>query len=125
MRIARPGPVSARKWTPLTVANGALAFALELGLLAALALWGFGTGSGPVARTLLGVGAPALAVLVWGLFLAAGGPRVRLPVAAEIALKLLVLALGALALDAAGHPAAGLVFGGLALLSVAVEYTAR
>ncbi|MFI6845820.1 YrdB family protein [Kitasatospora sp. NBC_00085] len=123
MRISRPGPVSQRQWTPLTVVNGGLAFALELGLLAALCYWGFRTGSGPLTRALLGLGAPALAAVTWGLFLAAGGPTVRLPLAAEIALKLAVFAVGALALGAAGRPALGLAFGALALISVTVEYT--
>ncbi|MEV0531152.1 YrdB family protein [Kitasatospora sp. NPDC050463] len=123
MRISRPGPVSQRQWTPVTVVNGGLAFALELGLLAALCYWGFKSGSGPLTRALLGLGAPALAAITWGLFLAAGGPTVRLPLPAEIALKLAVFAVGALALNAAGRPALGLVFGVLALISVAVEYT--
>ncbi|TYC68462.1 DUF2568 domain-containing protein [Streptomyces sp. CB01881] len=123
MRISRPGPVSQRQWTPVTVVNGGLAFALELGLLAALCYWGFRTGSGTVTRVLLGLGAPALAAVVWGLFLAAGGPTFRLPLAAEIALKLAVFAAGGLALHAAGRPTLGLVFGALALVSVTVEYT--
>ncbi|MFD0279641.1 YrdB family protein [Kitasatospora sp. NPDC127111] len=124
MRISRPGPVAQRQWTPVTVVNGGLAFALELGLLAALCYWGFKTGSGTVTRILLGVGAPVLAGLTWGLFLAAGGPTVRLPLAAEIAVKLAVFAIGALALHAAGRTTPGLVFGALALISVVVEYTA-
>ncbi|MFC8452221.1 YrdB family protein [Kitasatospora sp. NPDC057223] len=125
MRIVRPGPVSGRSWTPVTVVNAGLAFALELGLLAALGYWGACTGAGPAVSVLSAIAAPALAATVWGLFLAAGGPRFPLPVAGEIALKLAVLGTGALALYAAGHPAPGVVFGGLALLSVAVEYTER
>ncbi|MER7752420.1 YrdB family protein [Kitasatospora sp. NPDC097643] len=125
MRIERPGPVSQRQWTPLTVVNGGLAFALELGLLAALCYWGFKTGSSTLTRILLGIGAPALAATAWGLFLAAGGPKFRLPLAAEIVLKLAVLATGALALHAAGRPTLGTVFAVLAVVSVAVEYTAN
>lgn len=124
MRIARPGPVDQRAWTPLTVANGGLAFALELGLLAALGYWGFRTGSTLLTRILLGLGAPALAATVWGLFLAAGGPTFRLPLAAEIPLKLAVLGTGALALHAVDRTPLALVFAGLTAVSVAVEYTA-
>ncbi|MCG6492806.1 YrdB family protein [Kitasatospora sp. A2-31] len=124
MKIARPGPVAERQWTPLTAVNGGVAFALELGLLAALCYWGFRTGSGPLIRVLLGIGAPAAAALTWGLFLAAGGPTVRLPLAAEIVVKLAVFAIGALALHAAGRSTLALVFGAVALVSVAVEYTA-
>ncbi|MFF7455689.1 YrdB family protein [Kitasatospora sp. NPDC008115] len=123
MRIGRPGPVAQRQWTPLAVANGGLAFALELGLLAALCYWGFRTGFGTPVRILLGVGAPVLAATVWGLFLAAGGPAFPLPLAPEIALKLVVFATGALALHAAGRTTLGLVFGALALVSVILDYT--
>ena len=124
MRIVRPGPVSGRTWTPVSAVNGGLAFALELGLLAALCYWGARTGGSTAVRVLLAVGAPAAAAIVWGLFLAAGGPKFPLPLAAEILLKLVVLGTGALALYGTGHPLLGLAFGGLALLSVVVEYTA-
>ena len=45
-------------------ANAALAFFLELGVLAALGYWGFQTGKGTIARIGLGIGAPAVAVVV-------------------------------------------------------------
>jgi hypothetical protein len=73
------------RWTNLT-----LAFVLELCALAALGLWGFSVGGGPVAKTALGIGAPLCAAVLWGLFAAprAGvrasgevrdeGPRLRL-----------------------------------------------
>jgi hypothetical protein len=123
MRIAGSGPNAGRAWTPVTIANAGLAFALELGLLAALCYWGFKTGRNTPMRLLLGLGAPALAGLTWGLFLAGGGPRFPLPVGAQIAVKLAVFAAAAFALRSAGRPTAALVFGGLAALSVAVEYT--
>src|SRR5260370_40052258 len=53
-------------------ANLALAFFLELGVLAALGYWGFQTGQGTIARIGLGIGAPGVAVVVWGLF---GAPK--------------------------------------------------
>ncbi|RKT18809.1 uncharacterized protein DUF2568 [Streptomyces sp. 1114.5] len=123
MRIERPGPVGQRQWTPLTAVNGGLAFGLELAMLAALCYWGFKTGSSLGTRLLLGLGAPALAAGIWGLFLAAGGPRFRLPLAAEIVLKLVVLGSAALALHATGRTALAAVYGGLVVVSVAVEYT--
>ncbi len=125
MRIVRPGPVSGRSWTPVTVVNAGLALALELGLLAALGYWGACTGGSTAVSVLLAIAAPALAAVVWGLFLAAGGPRFPLPLAGEIVLKLAALGAGALALYGTGHHALGVVFGGLAVLSVAVEYTER
>ncbi|MEV7774187.1 YrdB family protein [Kitasatospora sp. NPDC086791] len=125
MRIDRPGPVGQRQWTPLTAGNAGLAFGLELAMLAALGYWGFKTGSGPGTRLLLGLGAPALAAAVWGLFLAAGGPAFRLPLAAEIVLKLLTLGTAALALHATGRTTLAVVYGVLVVVSVAVEYTTR
>ncbi|WP_051711151.1 YrdB family protein [Streptomyces sp. NRRL S-350] len=125
MRIDRPGPVGQRQWTPVTAGNAGLAFGLELAMLAALCYWGFKTGSTLATRLLLGIGAPALAAAVWGLFLAAGGPRYRLPVAAEIVLKLLVLGTAALALYATGRTTLAVVYGALVAVSVAVEYSTR
>jgi Protein of unknown function (DUF2568) len=45
-------------------------FLLELCMLAALGYWGFKTGDGTAMKVLLGVGAPTLAAVVWGLFIA-------------------------------------------------------
>lgn len=94
---------------PLHVANEGLAFVLEIVALAALAWWGFRTGSGPVVPTLLGVGAPLLAAVVWGLF-AAPRARVRLPLAGVLAVKIVVYASAAAALDAVGHRVLAVVF---------------
>ncbi|MFJ8624437.1 YrdB family protein [Kitasatospora sp. NPDC093550] len=125
MKIDRPGPVGQRQWTPLTVGNAGLAFGLELAMLAALGYWGFRTGSSLATRLLLGLGAPAVAATVWGLFLAAGGPKYRLPLAAEIVLKLLTLGTAALALYASERTTLAVVYGVLVVVSVALEYTTR
>ncbi|MFD5464169.1 YrdB family protein [Kitasatospora sp. NPDC127059] len=125
MKIARPGPVGQRQWTPLTATNAGLAFGLELALLASLCYWGFKTGSSLATRLLLGLGAPALAATFWGLFLAAGGPRFRQPLGVEIALKLLALLTGALALHAGGRTTLAVVYAVLVVISVTVEYTTR
>ncbi len=50
--------------------NLALAFFLELCLLAALGYWGFRIGPGWIARIALGIGAPAVVIALWGAFLA-------------------------------------------------------
>ncbi|MET9615602.1 YrdB family protein [Kitasatospora indigofera] len=124
MPTAGPGADPGRVWTPLTVVNAGVAFALELGLLAALCYWGARTGGSTLVRIVLAVGAPALAATVWGLFLAAGGPTFPLPTAARIVIKLLVLGTAPLALAATGHRVLAAVFAGLVVLSVTVEYTA-
>jgi hypothetical protein len=87
----------------LKAANLALAFVLELCALAALAYWGFHTGTSTISRTVLGFGAPLLAAAVWGLFVA---PQATYNVsdAARLALTLLVFGAAAVALFAAGRP---------------------
>ncbi len=70
-------------------ANDAVAFVVELAALAVLCAWGVRYGGTAASRWLLGLGLPAAAALLWGLFAAPraryGGPVTRLLV------KLLVL----------------------------------
>jgi Protein of unknown function (DUF2568) len=82
-------------------------FLCELGMLAALAFWGFGAGEG-LGAWLLGLGAPALAAAVWGAFVA---PKARWPVPApvRVAIELVLFAAAAGALAAAAQSAAGMV----------------
>ncbi len=70
--------------TLLRAANAGATFFLELGALAALAAlgsWGFRAGSGPIVATGLGVGAPLLAALLWGAFVA---PKAAVPLPAPL-----------------------------------------
>jgi len=90
-------------WANLTVA-----FLLELCALAALGYWGVHVGGGPATRTALGIGAPLLAAVLWGLFAAPRAP-VSLP-AVTFAVKLLVFGSAALALYATGHRALAAAF---------------
>ena len=57
----------------LRTLNAAARFVLEVCVLAALAYWGFATGEG-LMRFLLGIGVPALTVVVWGTFGSPGAP---------------------------------------------------
>ena len=82
-------------------ANLALAFALELCALAALFYWGFWVGGGPVAKLVLGIGAPVCAAVLWGLFAAPRAP-VSVPLLA-LGTKLLVFGSATLALFSTGH----------------------
>lgn len=90
-------------------ANLALAFVLELCMLAALCYWGFVAGHGLPQKLVLGVGAPLVVAVIWGLFAA---PRATwpLPGAALFALKALLFGSAAVALWAAGRPALAIVF---------------
>ena len=58
---------------PLHYFNEGLAFLMELAALAALAWWGFHTGSGIGPHLLLGLGAPVLMGWTWGMWAAPAG----------------------------------------------------
>ena len=90
-------------------ANLALAFFLELAVLAALGYWGFQTGQGTIARIVLGTGAPAVAVVVWGLF---GSPQAvwHLNGASRLLLEVVFFGSAAVALFAAGQHILGVAF---------------
>jgi hypothetical protein len=85
------------KWT-----NMGLSFLLELGMLAGLGLWGFKTGQGWVMRIVLGLGAPLLAGVIWGVFCAPKA-QTRLQGLALAGLEIALLSAGAAALYAAGQ----------------------
>jgi hypothetical protein len=90
-------------------ANLALAFFLELGVLAALAYWGFQTGQGTIARIALGIGAPAVAIAVWALF---GSPQAmwHLDGIFRVLLEVVFFGSAAVALFAAGQHVLGIAF---------------
>lgn len=94
----------------LKSANMALSFLVELCAIAALSYWGFNSGTGTVGTILLGLGAPALAIVIWGLFVA---PRAvfTLPVAPRTAIAWVIFALGVIALAAAGQGTLAWVLG--------------
>ena len=54
----------------IRTSNYVLAFLLEIAALVALAVWGFTVAPNLVLRLVLGLGAPAVLVAVWGLWLA-------------------------------------------------------
>ena len=101
--------LNALKWT-----NLGLAFALELCMLAAFAYWGARTGEGVLAKVALGVGAPLLVAIIWGLFMA---PKAAFPLSMPVhtALFLLIFGVAAFALARAGQPTLAIV---LAVVSV-------
>jgi hypothetical protein len=90
-------------------ANLALAFFLELGVLAALGYWGFQTGQGTIAKIGLGIGTPIVAIVIWGMF---GAPRSDWQLQGLWYLLLQVIFFGsaAVALFVAGQPVLGVAF---------------
>ena len=90
-------------------ANLALRFLLELCALVALGYWGFATASGAMAKVALGIGAPLVAAVVWGVFVAPRAP-VGLPGVVVLLLQVLVFGSAAAGLVATGHRTLALVF---------------
>ncbi|MFE4688845.1 YrdB family protein [Streptomyces sp. NPDC056749] len=103
-----PSDLDRLRGRPWFAANEVLAFVLELVAIGALARWGFTVPEGVAASVALGLGVPAAAVALWGLFAA---PRARfpLPLAGVLAVKAVVLGGGAAALYGTGHPVAAAV----------------
>jgi hypothetical protein len=104
-------------------ANLVLRFLLELSALAATCYWGFAAASG-LTQWVLGLGAPALVILVWWLFVSPKA-RIELPRPARFAIELLVWAAAALALAAADQLVLGIVFAAIAIVSGTLNYVWR
>lgn len=102
--------------TALKGVNLGLAFLLELGVLAALGYWGFTVGPNTVLKFVLGLGAPALAVVVWAIF---GAPNssTQLQGVAYLALQAVFFGGGALALVVSGQRGLGIAFALIALVN--------
>jgi hypothetical protein len=98
------------------MANLALRFLLELCALVALGYWGFKAGGSPITKLALGVGAPLLAAVVWGTFVA---PRAAVPAPGllRLVLELAVFGSAAAALYAAGRPALAWALGVLYVIN--------
>ena len=105
--------------TGLKGANLALTFLLELSVLAALAYWGWTAATNLTDKLGLGVGAPAVAIIVWTVF---GAPRARrrLKGAAYWALRIAFDAAGVLALYAAGLHLTAIAFAVVAAVNCAL-----
>src|SRR5947207_2611467 len=94
----------------LRLLSDVLSFTAEMGMLAALCYWGIRTGRSTAAKALLAIGAMAAVITVWGVFFAAAGHPVHLPLALEIVGKLAVFGTAALALWSTGRTAPAIWF---------------
>ena len=104
-------------------ANLVLRFLLELSALAATAYWGFATASG-VTQWVLGLGAPLLVAVVWGLFVSPKA-KIELPRPTQFAIELAVFAAAALALAASDRTGLGIALAVVALVSGTLNYVWR
>lgn len=99
--------------------NLGLRFLLELCMLAGLALWGAGTGSGTAAHLVFGIGAPLAVAIIWGLAISPRA-RIRLGKLEWVALQLVLFSLTAVALAVAGHLILGIAFDVAAVLNLSL-----
>jgi Protein of unknown function (DUF2568) len=107
--------------TTIKNTNLALAFLLELGVLAALGFWGFSTGSETVAKVVPGIGLPLVAIVVWGLF---GSPKAmwHLNGLWRLLLQIVFFGSAAVSLFSAGQRVLGSVFALLFVLNTTLLY---
>jgi hypothetical protein len=100
--------------------NLGIAFLLELGLLAALAYWGYRLDASAAVRWLVAIGAPLALALVWSQ-IAAPNARRRLSRAPLLAFKLLVFTLGAALLYGTRQHAVAILLEATALVNLALD----
>lgn len=86
----------------LQALNLAVRFLLELCVLAALGYWGFQSQPGWLGKIVFGIGAPLIAAVVWGMFVAPKATY-RLPGGVILGLEVLVFGAGIAALLAVQH----------------------
>jgi hypothetical protein len=102
----------------MTAVNLGLAFLLELAALAGLAVWGVHAGgtlsAGRIGKVALGVGAPLLAAVVWGAFVAPKA-SVQLSGGVKFAIASAVFAAGAGGLAESGRWQLGIALAGVFL----------
>lgn len=103
-------------------ANLALRFLLELGLLAALAAWGFGHGG--VLGVVAGIALPVAAAAVWGLLIAPRAPN-RLADPWRLLVEVVLFGLAVVALAAAGYVNLAAVLAVAVVLSEALSVVWR
>lgn len=90
-------------------------FLLELAMIAALAFWGFGLDADLGLRLLAGLGAPGIAIGVWGRWVAPKSSH-QLDDPARLALEVVLFAAAAGALAATGQTVLGVVLMSVYLL---------
>ncbi len=102
-------------------ANLLLALLLELGVLAALAYWGFVTGATLPVKIVLGISTPVVAIIIWSIW---GAPRSqrRLQGISYWLLRIAFDAAGAIALYIANQHTWGVIFALIAAVNCILGY---
>jgi hypothetical protein len=102
-------------------ANLLVRFLLELCILGSLGYWGFQTSSGVLVKTVLGLGAPLVAAVVWGTFVS---PKAAIPLSAPvwILVQAGVFGVAMAALAASGRPTLAWALGMAAIVNGVLMY---
>ena len=101
--------------------NLAFRFILELLALVALFLWGTSVSDDLVIQLVVGLGVPALVMVLWSLFVAPRASR-RLPDPSRLALELLIFAIAALAFGLTGGLVVAMMFGMAVVISLVLMF---
>ena len=96
-------------------------FILEMVVLVSLLLWGFGASDQLLVQLILGLGAPAIVIVLWGTFGSPKAPR-RLEDPARLALEVVVFGIGALAFVASGQAILGVLLAAAAAISLTLMF---
>lgn len=96
--------------------NSALAFVLELAMLASFGYWGFQGDKSIWLKWGLGIGIPLAVAILWGLLLAPRAGR-RLGSTGGIALSLVLFCLAATGLYQTGQPVPAIIFASIAVIN--------
>lgn len=100
-------------------ANLLLRFLLELAMLAAFVAWGFRVVDAIWLRVVLGLGAPAIALFVWGAFVAPKAPM-RLADPGRLGVEVVLFGLAAAGLAMTGLMGWGIALAVVAALNIAI-----
>jgi hypothetical protein len=96
-------------------------FILEMAVLVALFLWGTSISGEFLVQVVLGLAFAAVAVVVWGLFVAPRAAR-RLPDPARLVVELGVFGFGVLAFVLSGNLLLGILLGAAAVISITLMF---
>ena len=103
----------------LKAINAALAFFLELAMLAGFGYWGFSGDKSFLMKWLIGLGLPVVVAIVWGMFFAPKAGH-RLKITSGALLSLILFLLAATALFSAQQPVLAIVFAVTAVVNRAL-----
>ena len=113
--VDRDDPAAAGRLSTVAAVLEALAFVCELAMLVVLGVAGWGLGSGGLMGIAFMIFYPALAILIWSLWMAPRSSR-RLGDPGRLIAQLALFAGTAGLAAAGGHPVLGIVFGVVAAL---------